>query len=46
MKLKTPVLLAGLAMMTVIPAYAGSEIETLINMLHENGSVSDEQYER
>lgn len=26
--------------------YAGSEIETLIKMLHENGTVSDEQYGR
>ncbi|NOQ81068.1 MAG: porin [Methylophaga sp.] len=28
------------------PVYAGSEIETLIDMLHENGMVSDEQYGR
>lgn len=27
-------------------AYAGSEIETLINMLHENGMVSDAQFGR
>ena len=27
-------------------AYAGSEIETLINMLHENGMVNDAQYGR
>lgn len=29
-----------------VPVQAGSEIETLINMLHENGTVSDEQYDR
>jgi phosphate-selective porin OprO and OprP len=29
-----------------LPVQAGSEIETLINMLHENGMVSDEQYGR
>lgn len=46
MKLKTTVFLAGLTAMTVTPAYAGSEIETLINMLHENGMVSEEQYGR
>lgn len=46
MKLKTTVFLAGLTAMTAAPAYAGSEIETLINMLHENGMVSDEQYGR
>lgn len=27
-------------------AYAGSEIETLINMLHENGMVNDAQFDR
>ncbi len=31
---------------SVNTAYAGSEIETLINMLHENGMVSDAQYGR
>ena len=28
------------------PVYAGSEIQTLITMLHENGMVSDEQFKR
>ena len=28
------------------PAYAGSEIQTLIDMLHQNGTVSDAQYGR
>jgi phosphate-selective porin OprO/OprP len=31
---------------SVSTAYAGSEIETLINMLHENGMVNDAQYGR
>lgn len=30
----------------VSQAQAGSEVETLINMLHENGTVDDAQYER
>jgi len=30
----------------VTQAHAGSEIETLIKMLHQNGTVSDEQYGR
>lgn len=30
----------------VSPVYAGSEIATLIQMLHENGTVNDVQYER
>ena len=46
MKLKTTVFLASLAAFTTMPAQAGSEIETLINMLHENGMVSDDQYGR
>lgn len=46
MKLKTTVFLAGLTAMSAMPAQAGSEIETLINMLHENGMVSDDQYGR
>lgn len=33
-------------LMLLSPAHAGSEIELLINMLHENGTVSDEQYHR
>lgn len=41
----TPLLVAILSF-TTMPVYAGSEIETLINMLHENGMVSDEQYGR
>lgn len=46
MKFKTSLFLAGLSAMTCSPAYAGSEIESLINMLHENGTVSDAQYGR
>lgn len=46
MKLKTTVFLAGLAATAAMPVQAGSEIETLINMLHENGMVSDDQYGR
>lgn len=46
MRLKTTILLAGLSLTVAMPTYAGSEIETLINMLHENGTVSDAQYER
>lgn len=46
MKLKTSVFLAGLAATAAMPVQAGSEIETLINMLHENGMVSDDQYGR
>ena len=30
----------------VSPVYAGSEIATLIEMLHQNGTVSDAQYVR
>lgn len=41
---KTVMALAVLGL--TAPAYAGSEIETLITMLHENGMVSDEQYGR
>ena len=46
MKLKTTMLLAGLGFATAMPSYAGSEIESLINMLHENGTVTDDQYQR
>lgn len=46
MKLKTTLLSAGVALALANPAYAGSEIETLINMLHENGMVSEAQYGR
>lgn len=46
MKLKTTMFLAGLAASVAMPVQAGSEIETLINMLHENGMVSDDQYGR
>lgn len=46
MKLKTTILLAGLTVATAMPAYAGSEIKSLIDMLHENGTVSDAQYQR
>jgi len=44
-KSKTFIAAAILSTMTT-SAYAGSEIETLINMLHENGMVSDAQYGR
>jgi len=46
MKLKTTLLSAGIVLAMASPAYAGSEIETLINMLHENGMVSEAQYGR
>jgi phosphate-selective porin OprO/OprP len=41
-KLIATVVLSAITM----SAYAGSEIETLINMLHENGMVTDAQYGR
>jgi phosphate-selective porin OprO/OprP len=34
------------SIVTLSPVHAGSEIESLIKMLHENGTVSDEQYQR
>lgn len=37
---------AAILSSTASTAYAGSEIETLIKMLHENGMVSDAQYGR
>jgi len=46
MNFKTTAVAAAILSFTAVPAYAGSEIETLINMLHENGMVSDEQYGR
>ncbi|EEF79304.1 OprO/OprP family phosphate-selective porin [Methylophaga thiooxydans] len=46
MKWKNTVLSAGMALAITNPAYAGSEIETLITMLHENGMVSEAQYGR
>ncbi len=44
-KSKTLIVAAILSTITT-SSYAGSEIETLINMLHENGMVSDAQYGR
>lgn len=46
MNFKSTIIAAAMLSLTTLPAYAGSEIETLINMLHENGMVSDEQYGR
>jgi phosphate-selective porin OprO/OprP len=46
MKLKMMAIVAALFSLSTFPVSAGSEIETLINMLHENGMVSDEQYGR
>jgi len=46
MKLKPTLLAASVAALFSGQVYAGSEIETLINMLHENGMVSDAQYGR
>ncbi|KKM69632.1 hypothetical protein LCGC14_1448760, partial [marine sediment metagenome] len=46
MKYTKHILAAAILSATSAPVYAGSEIETLINMLHENGMVSDEQYSR
>lgn len=44
---KSKTLIAAAILSTITTsAYAGSEIETLINMLHENGMVSDAQYGR
>lgn len=37
---------ALLSLALIHPVYAGSEIESLINMLHANGTVSDDQYHR
>ncbi|MDB2704998.1 porin [Pseudomonadota bacterium] len=44
-KVKTLIAAAVLSTITM-SAHAGSEIETLINMLHENGMVTDAQYGR
>ncbi|WP_438970314.1 OprO/OprP family phosphate-selective porin [Methylophaga sp.] len=46
MRLKTTFVAASVALTMTNAAYAGSEIETLINMLHENGMVSEAQYGR
>lgn len=46
MKTKMTIVAATLFSLNSMASYAGSEIETLINMLHENGMVSDEQYGR
>jgi len=46
MKFKMTMVAATLLSLNSMSATAGSEIETLINMLHENGMVSDEQYGR
>ena len=46
MTIKRSLLAAGVLAALSGPAYAGSEIETLINMLHENGMVNDDQYGR
>ena len=39
-------LLAATLLSSISTAHAGSEIETLINMLHENGMVNDAQFGR
>lgn len=46
MKIKMTVISAIALLLSSVSVQAGSEIETLINMLHENGIVSDEQYVR
>ncbi len=46
MKIKMTVISAIVLLLNNVSVQAGSEIETLINMLHENGMVSDEQYGR
>ncbi len=46
MKLTPTIVAAGLAFALAGPVQAGSEIESLIKMLHENGTVSDDQYQR
>ena len=43
---KKIVLASCLSSLMTTTVYAGSEIATLIKMLHENGTVSDEQYGR
>jgi phosphate-selective porin OprO/OprP len=44
--MKKNLLATVVALSVSTPSYAGSEIETLIDMLHENGLVSDAQYGR
>lgn len=46
MSIRKILLASAIASSFMNTAYAGSEIETLIDMLHENGMVSDEQYGR
>ena len=46
MNVKKTLIAASIFSMGLNTAHAGSEIETLINMLHENGMVSDEQFGR
>jgi len=43
--LKT-IIAASMAMAVATPSYAGSEIETLFNMLKQNGIVTEDQYSR
>jgi phosphate-selective porin OprO/OprP len=40
------IMAASMAMMVATPTYAGSEIETLFNMLKQNGMVTETQYQR
>ena len=46
MKFRNNILLTAICTILVGQVQAGSEIETLINMLHQNGTVDDAQYAR
>jgi phosphate-selective porin OprO/OprP len=46
MTLKQSILTGSILLVSALPSHADSEINTLIQMLHENGMVSDEQYVR
>lgn len=46
MKLNILILISLLLLLTGTAAQASSEIETLIDMLHQNGTISDAQYAR
>ena len=46
MTLKQSILTGSILLVSALPSHAASEINMLIQMLHENGMVSDEQYVR
>lgn len=43
MALKQSILAGSIILASALPSHADSEINTLIQMLHENGMVNDEQ---